>query len=574
MPRSYNIAFASAVALACAGSTTVAAAKGGAKTIIDLQEFKQAEEQSFADGDATGKATLVNLNPYVNSWYLLKIRWPDAKKESVYHLENPDSAAKLTLPADGKGLVLDNGKEKVTCDVWEKDTREALRKTIILRNAYTSLCEGKIYVRTKIDGRKTTKEWVVEFLRDNIWGGEELATFVKEKILKDHFLIKAETTDGDGDGAETKVAKKGPAPAKIDPKYDGQLLAPEELGLTLKFEKDKKMKVGRWHEHATSPGVFVSMITPGRIDPEILTSHPKVVAKLDSIESGAIAYLVAFDMSRFELGFAVGTDHPRLDWAARALPESVDKSVPGPDGINDWQPLATSGMVNPAVAKRVVAAFTGGFKRDHGAFKWGKLASVNGASHYGFVEHGVVFSKLQPDLSTLFVTQDGLVEMRTWKDSDSKLLKVVRHARQNGVPIIEHDDATGVSEPGALVKNWGGGNWSGSEDSKFRTLRAGVCMHQHGTKQYLVYGYFSSVTPSAMARVFQAYDCRYAMHLDMNALEHTYLAVYAGNSKQPQVEHLISGMKVLDKSFNSRQIPRFIGFPDNRDFFYLMRKKK
>ena len=50
--------------------------------------------------------------------------------------------------------------------------------------------------------------------------------------------------------------------------------------------------------------------------------------------------------------------------------------------------------------------------------------------------------------------------------------------------------------------------------------------------------------------------------------------VYAGTQKQPTIEHLITGMKVLDKSFKGREIPRFIGFPDNRDFFYLMRKKK
>ena len=80
------------------------------------------------------------------------------------------------------------------------------------------------------------------------------------------------------------------------------------------------------------------------------------------------------------------------------------------------------------------------------------------------------------------------------------------------------------------------------------------------------------MTPSAMTRVFQAYGCRYAMHLDMNALEHTYLAIYPSDGKSVKIEHLISGMKVLDKNFKKRDIPRFIGFPDNRDFFYLTRK--
>ena len=51
-----------------------------------------------------------------------------------------------------------------------------------------------------------------------------------------------------------------------------------------------------------------------------------------------------------------------------------------------------------------------------------------------------------------------------------------------------------------------------------------------------------------MARVFQAYRCDYAMLLDMNALEHTYLALYRRSGSQLFVEHLIKGMSELDKS--------------------------
>jgi nucleoside-diphosphate-sugar epimerase len=84
---------------------------------------------------------------------------------------------------------------------------------------------------------------------------------------------------------------------------------------------------------------------------------------------------------------------------------------------------------------------------------------------------------------------------------------------------------------------------------------------------------FSTATPSAMARVFQAYGCRYAMLLDMNALEHTYLAVYLRQGDQIVVQHLIRGMEEVDKSTDGQVIPRFIGFSDNRDFFYLVRRE-
>ncbi len=65
-----------------------------------------------------------------------------------------------------------------------------------------------------------------------------------------------------------------------------------------------------------------------------------------------------------------------------------------------------------------------------------------------------------------------------------------------------------------------------------------------------------------MARTFQAYGCHYAMLLDMNALEHTYLALYVRRGGSVHVEHLIPGMSVVDqKGRDGTLIPRFIGFP-------------
>ena len=126
--------------------------------------------------------------------------------------------------------------------------------------------------------------------------------------------------------------------------------------------------------------------------------------------------------------------------------------------------------------------------------------------------------------------------------------------------------------PGALVNIWGEGNWSGSANEDLRTVRAGLCLQEAGGRRFLVYAYFSSASPSAMARVFQAYRCRYAMHLDMNALEHTYLGLYAAEGGRRTVEHLIDGMDVLDRHSGDALAPRFLGFPDNRDFFYLVRR--
>src|SRR4029450_7284132 len=129
---------------------------------------------------------------------------------------------------------------------------------------------------------------------------------------------------------------------------------------------------------------------------------------------------------------------------------------------------------------------------------------------------------------------------------------------QNGVAILEKDAGSLRAVPGSRVRDWGAGNWSGSADKKLRTLRAGLCLQESQGKQFLVYGYFSSATPSGMARVFQASGCRYAMLRDMNALEHTYMALYHRQGSRLLTEHLIDGMGEVDGVRDGVMLPRFV----------------
>jgi hypothetical protein len=329
---------------------------------------------------------------------------------------------------------------------------------------------------------------------------------------------------------------------------------------------------GAWYAAAGNPGVWVSMIQPNLIAPAVLQSYRNLVSNLDSTEAASLCYLIAFDLAQFELGYALGTEHPRVDWSDRAPSSMRDPRLPGPDGIGSIAPLVSTGLIQPDEGRRTVATFTGGFKRTHGAFRYGELSLRNHGSHYGFIENGVVFSKLQPGLATVYALSDDSVDMKTWTEADNALLARIRHARQNGVPLVEADPKTGASAPGALVARWGPGNWSGSADEKLRTLRAGLALQIYRGKRYLIYAVFSDATPSAMARVFQAYQCSYAMLTDMNALEHTYLAVYRKTGAELSIDHLLKGMSQLDQSRDGVVVPRFLGYPDNRDFFYVMRR--
>lgn len=544
------------------------------RTIIDIQESQRTETLKISNGDhGIASAQMVNLNPEIGSWYVLRVKWAGDSREYVFHLEitAPGAGMGMDQAAPGQLLILENGAAQ-SCSFFAKDKKNALLATLKSPEAYTMFCNDKLMTRNKVDGRKTTKEWVSEFLRDNVWGGERLTSMVKENFFKDKFVIAGEVDSAAKGQGMARQDSKAPDAAKIAPASKDLALVPTGLGLSAATESGGKMTVGRWYEMKTVDGVYVSAIEPDFIDSEILNSYKSLANRFDNVEAKAIAYLVAFDLKDYDINFAVGTDHPRVDWSPRVLPDAKVEEMPGPDGIGNWAPLVTTGMVPPRLTNRVVATFTGGFKRDHAALKWGPLAYKNRGSHYGVLENGVVFSRLNPGLSTIYRGKNGDVEMKTWEDQDAQTVGSLTFARQNGVPIVEWDSAAQRAMPGKLVRQWGPGNWSGSEDSKLRSLRAGVCLQQNQGKKFLIYGYFSGATPSVMARVFQAYGCRYAMHLDMNALEHTYLAIYARDANNMSIEHLITGMSVLDKKVKNRDIPRFLGFSDNRDFFYIYKR--
>jgi hypothetical protein len=543
------------------------------RTIVDLQPFRSETRVPVQRADdVAGSATLTNLNPQVNAWFLLTLDWGAARPTEVYHLENARPARALALQAAPRGVVqVGFGDQSPPCTlplVGAEGRPGALGSARASGLPYAPICDGRLYVRNQTVGRASSLEKVTDFLRDHVWAGEQVVTLVKKELYRDAFLQQGEPRALARTGAAPASA---PAAAIVEPASADLAVTPSGLGLDVD-SADQALLLGQWYGLRGLPDVYLSVVMPEVIARGLLDGKERSVNRLDPIESKALVYLVAFDLGRFDLGFTLGTEHPRLGWSPRPPPTSIDRALPGPDGIDRAAPLAITGMVSPEDATRTVAAFTGGFKREHGAFRHGALARQNHGSHYGFVEQGVVFSRLQPGLATVFTTVSGDVQMGTWTAADNSRMASIRDARQNGVPLVEYDAGTGTSVPGPLVNRWGEGNWSGSATEDLRTLRAGACLQETGGRRFLVYGYFSAATPSAMARVFQAYRCRYAMHLDMNALEHTYLAVYVAQAGKLTVEHLITGMDVLDRYAGKRFAPRFLGFPDDRDFFILTRR--
>ena len=546
------------------------------KSVVELQQFRELARQAI-DGSAGGRAfaSLTDLNPQIGTWYLLRLETPDGRG-ATYHLETPRAAHLRLDPTYRAGIVIEpRGSEsgdRILCELWPEGVATPLAEARASRLAYAPLCGGGVYLRNPVSGHRTPKERVVDLLRDHVWEGEEITVLVRDLFFRDAYL--ATSSLATAPVKPPAASPSGPAPPLVSPDAFDRLLVPVNLEIRLDREADGRVAVGRWYPAQDNPGIFVTTLRPDLVSREVIESQRGRVAALDPVESAALVYLVAFDLGKFDLGFRLGTDHPRVGWSDMVQPVVRDDALTGPDGIGTIEPLVRTGMLSPPEQSRVAATFTGGFKRSHGAFRMSRLAAIDHGSHYGFVENGVVLSKLQPGLATAIVFDDGRVDLRTWTAQDDADLPRIRYARQNGVAILERDAAARRSVPGAQVRDWGAGNWSGSVDKKLRTLRAGLCLQESQGKSFLVYGYFSSATPSGMARVFQASQCSYAMLLDMNALEHTYMALYRTQGSRRLTEHLIDGMGDVDTPRDGQLLPRFVSVADNRDFFYLLRRSR
>ena len=537
------------------------------KDVVALQMFRELRVASEGEGGRP-RASLLDLNPVVHEWFVLDL----VRGETTvrYHLENHEPR-RVRLRAGTEyadGVVLEVDGQERRCALWTPGEPSALELARTSGRAFAPLCEGRLSLRNPVDGRRSNLEVTTDFLRDNVWGGEQITALVRETVYQDSELVTSDLVAG----REEAEREEGPRRFQVDPALAGRRLRPVNLGLPLTGAGDGTLEIGRWYALDGYEGVFASAVQPVLADPALFTDWKGRVHPLDEVEGTALVYVVAFDLAQHELRFDTGTDHPRVGWSERARKEVVDSRLPGPDGFGSLTPLVRNGKVNPAQVSRLVSTFTGGFKRSHGAFKAGERALQSSGTHYGWVEHGVVESKLHVGLATAVGWADGSVEVKVWGPEDQARLAQVRWARQNGVPLLQTDPETGQRRPGDLVTAWTAGNWSGSAEGKLRSVRASLCVQDSERGRYLLYAYFSSATPSSMARVLAAYGCDTGMLTDMNALEHTYLSLHRFREGVYDVHHLVTGMHVLDKEQGGVYLPRFVGLADNRDFFTVLRR--
>jgi hypothetical protein len=538
--------------------------------LFALQHSKEEQNRNY-DGKAYPRVTLLNLNTHTNLWYLLRLL--DAKgKETLFNIQPMRDTLRLGLEDKSPALLVsEQGQQLHKCDI-DQEIVQAFAKRKQRRLAYLPICKELLYITIKQNGEQTTVERGAEMLR--LFGGdyaESIINGAKESFFKDKYIEATETTNlepGEASGAAQDVfaIEAAPPRARVGGQYKNTAIPIGKLGLKLK-NQEGRLLAGQWYPIASEPGFFASLIEPAMVDPEILKTHRDRVNPLDGTENQALAYLMAFDLDQYSLGWGHGTDHPNVGWSERAV--LIQKDNPnGPDGFKGISPLIPLGHVPPSLWHRVVGTFSAGFQLRHSAFKSGDMGKTHKAHHYGFMEKGVLMASPSPDLVTMVRYQDDRVDLKTWQDKDNTEVGLLKDMRQNGAPLIERD-AKGKGIPGALVKYWGPGNWSGSADKVLRTPRGAGCLIENGSKRFWVYAYFSGITPSGMARVFQAYDCKAAIQLDMNSPGQAYASLSRPLADGKfEIEHLMTDMFTGDTGGT----PRYVIKPDYKDFFYILRR--
>ena len=192
------------------------------KTIVELQEFRQTSSSRIrSDEGAEGMATLVNLNPTINAWYLLKVAWQDGSEFS-YHLENPEPRSRRLI-LDSKypfGIEILEGKAQYPCDLFGDGSTNSLDQARNSQLIYAPLCDTRLYLRNPVKGHRTSLEAAAEFLRNQVWGGEKVIILFHHLLEDSHRETAEMHTEEQGGAAAVNREMQGALPLPATDRFE------------------------------------------------------------------------------------------------------------------------------------------------------------------------------------------------------------------------------------------------------------------------------------------------------------------------------------------------------------------
>jgi|SRR5581483_518783 len=188
------------------------------KSIIELQQFRTSSSiRITASTQNQAIATLINLNPGVNTWFILEVSQNGRGASQNWHLENPNSGSRKLLldPGFPAGIVVVEGNQRFPCHIFQPASRNSILSAAASQLIYYPLCDGRIYVRNPARGHRTGLESPVEFLRDQVWAGEKIIVLFHHLMADRYRETGTASASASGEAFPDRARRKARPPPRL-----------------------------------------------------------------------------------------------------------------------------------------------------------------------------------------------------------------------------------------------------------------------------------------------------------------------------------------------------------------------
>lgn len=423
----------------------------------------------------------------------------------------------VTFESPGRDIALQLGESSLGITLFAGDARRAVTTTA----ARVDLASGEVTPDGSMRADwsmhlpKRFSHWAVDTLRAVPWiGPAPIAWFEDQALaLRDSYRRFVFSSGG----AQTQVVVAEPQPPALDTSEASKEEAHWPPPRIPSIWKSAEPGEGEW----TAPAL-PWLRRPAGVAGDAPAAFYETFVRPDEERPYSKVLLVAMDMRQLDLDMEAGVEDP--------------EPLTGPPG---------AGRIprDPAVYKRVVAAFNGAFKTEHG--------------HYGMMVHKRVLLPPVPAAATVVVLDDERVGFGTW-GTERKVGGItgvlddsIVSFRQNLDPLIDHGQ----------INPAGRNLWGFTLPGKgAQTERSGLCVTGSG---HLVYAWGDDLSGTSLAKAMSMAGCDYAIHLDMNPYHTGFL--FAAIDDLPAKKYKSS----LLTTAMSIPTDRYIQYAP-KDFFYVL----
>jgi hypothetical protein len=424
----------------------------------------------------------------------------------------------VTFDLPGRAVALRLGETALEITLIGGDVRRApipsVARVDLLSGELTS-GEG-MHVEPVMHLPKRFSHWTVDTLRAVSWIGPAPIAWIEDQALwlRDGYRRLTFSSNG---AVTDVIAREEPPPPVLDTSQASIEEAHWPPAPIRTIWESPEKGEGEW----TVPEPSWLRRVPG-VSADAPSAFYQTFVRPDVERPYARVLLVAMDMRQLDLDMEAGVEDP--------------EPLTGPPG---------AGRIpkDPAVYRRVAAAFNGAFKTEHG--------------HYGMMVHKRVLLPPVPGAASVVVLDDGRAGFGSW-GAERKVGGIVGVAdediasfRQNLDPLVDHGQ----------VNPTGRNLWGFTLPGKgVQTERTALCVTTSG---HLVYAWGDDLSATTLAKAMSMAGCDYAMHLDMNPYHTGFLfaAIDDLGAKKYKSTVLTNAMSIPND--------RYIQYAP-KDFFYVL----